>query len=345
MPYPDIPSTVRRPTRGTPGEVFLKMPEWYRTRHPEVIRYRWLRSDFEQRGLFTGEVNPGRLEVDDREGLTAHIKETLIEMGADIVGICEFVPDFFFADTDPPAHDYVISFGVGMNFEEMKRVGPRSQIEVHKVYYRIFDISVRMAQYIRSFGYDAAGYGNDGPLLLVPYAWLAGLGELGRHGSLITREFGPSLRLGAISTALPLVPDPGPADFGTDDFCRNCDLCSRHCPGLAIPDEKQDIRGLRLWHVDTEACLPYFKKYDGCKICLMVCPFNLQGAQTKDFHELVRELARRKILAGELLQEWARSDPDPVPRAPGRRKPPEYERPDNLPPDRVRPRRGKGKSR
>ena len=40
-------------------------------------------------------------------------------------------------------------------------------------------------------------FGKDRPRAL------AGLGELGKHGSLITRDFGPSLRLGAVSTALP----------------------------------------------------------------------------------------------------------------------------------------------
>jgi ferredoxin len=333
MGYPEIPPTAERPTRGTPGEIFLNMPEWYKTRHPEVMRYRWIRTDFENRGLFEGSPNPVKMEIDDGETLATHIKETVLEMGADIVGICEYVPEFHFADSEPPDHNYVISFGVKMEFDDMKRVGPRSQMEVHRVYYKIFDISARVAQYIRSFGYEATGYGNDGPLLMVPYAWLAGLGELGKHGSLITKEFGPSLRLGGISTSLPLMADPGPANFGVDDFCMNCDLCSKHCPGLAIPDEKQEVRGMQLWHVDTEACIPYFKKYDGCKICLMVCPYNFHGEQKQDFHDLAKELARRKLMVGELIEEWALNDTDPVPRAPGQKNPPIYERPRDLPVD------------
>lgn len=333
MGYSEIPETAQRPERGTPGEIFKNMPEWYKTRHPEVMRYRWIRTDFENRALFEGEPNPIRVEIEDPSSLTEHIKEKTLEMGADIVGVCEFVDEFFFADTEPPAHSHVICFGVKMEFDEMKRVGPRSQIEVHRVYYRIFDISARLAQYIRSFGYEATGYGNDGPVLMIPYAWLSGLGELGKHGSLITKEFGPSLRLGAVSTSLPLAAEPRPADFGVQDFCTNCDLCSKHCPGLAIPDEKQRVRGWDIWHVDTEACLPYFKKYDGCKLCLMVCPYNLEGTQKKDFHILAKELARRKLTAGELIEEWSLEEPVPVPTAPGQTNPPDYERPKNLPAD------------
>ncbi len=217
MPYAEIPETAERPTRGTPGEVFMNMPGWYKTRHPEVMRHRWLRTDFEDRGLFDGPVNPVRMEVDNPGGLTRHLEETLLEWGADIVDVCEFVPEFFFADTEPPPHEAVISFGVKMTFDEMKRI----------------------------------------------------------------------------------------------------------------------------WHVDTEACLPYFKKYDGCKLCLMVCPYNLQGAQKKkDFHEPAKELGRKKKTAGEWVEEWAAEAPDPVPRGPGQREPPDYQRPEDLPADLNLPRRG-----
>jgi len=68
MAYAEIPETAERPTRGTPGEVFMNMPGWYKTRHPEVMRHRWLRTDFEDRGLFDGPVNPVRMEVDDPGG-------------------------------------------------------------------------------------------------------------------------------------------------------------------------------------------------------------------------------------------------------------------------------------
>ena len=47
-----------------------------------------------------------------------------------------------------------------------------------------------LAQYIRNLGYQAYASMND-TALSIPMAIQAGLGEYGRHGLLITKEFGP----------------------------------------------------------------------------------------------------------------------------------------------------------
>lgn len=39
---------------------------------------------------------------------------------------------------------------------------------------------------------------------MIPHAHAAGLGELGKHGSLISPELGPNFRLGMVTTDLPL---------------------------------------------------------------------------------------------------------------------------------------------
>lgn len=43
--------------------------------------------------------------------------------------------------------------------------------------------------------------------LAIPYAIKAGLGEYGRHGLLITPEYGPRVRIGKIFTDMPLAHD------------------------------------------------------------------------------------------------------------------------------------------
>lgn len=45
----------------------------------------------------------------------------------------------------------------------------------------------------------------------------AGLGELSRVGYLITKAFGPRVRLAAVTTNMPLVPDK-PVDLGAEDL-------------------------------------------------------------------------------------------------------------------------------
>ncbi|GIS71288.1 MAG: hypothetical protein CM1200mP10_08650 [Candidatus Neomarinimicrobiota bacterium] len=69
-----------------------------------------------------------------------------------------------------------------------------------------------LAQYIRNLGYQAYASMND-TALSIPMAIQAGLGEYGRHGLLITKEFGPRVRIGKIFTDLPLAHDK-PIQFG-----------------------------------------------------------------------------------------------------------------------------------
>ena len=47
-----------------------------------------------------------------------------------------------------------------------------------------------ITQYIRNLGYKAIGSMND-TSLAIPYAIQAGLGEYGRYGLLITKQYGP----------------------------------------------------------------------------------------------------------------------------------------------------------
>ncbi len=56
-----------------------------------------------------------------------------------------------------------------------------------------------IAQFIRNLGYQAVATLND-TAQCVPYAIQAGLGEYGRHGLVITKQYGPRLRFGKSPT-------------------------------------------------------------------------------------------------------------------------------------------------
>lgn len=150
------------------------------------------------------------------------------------------------------------------------------------------------AQYIRNLGYQAVPSMND-TALAIPLAIQAGLGEYGRHGLLITPEFGPRLRLGKIFTDLPLVNDR-PRTFGVKEFCEQCDRCAGACPAKAIPHggpvpvalNRSGLKGVRKWSVDGEACFNYWSKINSdCAICIRVCPF------TRDYSKPVNRWWRR----------------------------------------------------
>jgi epoxyqueuosine reductase QueG len=116
--------------------------------------------------------------------------------------------------------------------------------------------------------YNASAY--PGPsasaLLLIPPAIASGLGELGKHGSLISRHFGSGVRLAGVTTDMPLVATTSDR-FGADEFCATCQVCTRACPPGAITEHKQMVRGVERWYVDFDKCIPYFAESASCGIC------------------------------------------------------------------------------
>ena len=81
-------------------------------------------------------------------------------------------------------------------------------------------VVLSLAQYLRNLGYRAIASMNDSALA-IPFALQAGLGEYSRLGLLITKEFGPRVRLGKVFTDLPLAFDE-PIQFGVKEFCDSC---------------------------------------------------------------------------------------------------------------------------
>ena len=138
-----------------------------------------------------------------------------------------------------------------------------------------------LVQYIRQLGYDAVGSLND-TALSIPYAVAAGLGEYGRNGLLINKEYGPRFRIGKIFTNMP-VTHSTPVTFGVADLCNNCNKCVTNCPPRAIPSGKptykvhniSNITGVKKWTVDGEKCFSFWAAQSTeCGICIRVCPFN-----------------------------------------------------------------------
>ena len=147
-----------------------------------------------------------------------------------------------------------------------------------RAYHEVSRIALELAEHIRDLGWPAKAYGNPNSteILHIPLAIRAGLGELGKHGSLISKEYGSNFRLAAVLTDMPLAFD-GPVDHGVEDLCLHCRRCVIDCPPDALFDDKQWVRGVERWYVDFDKCLPYFVKTYGCAICIEVCPWSEPG--------------------------------------------------------------------
>lgn len=251
-------SRAERPTRARVGGTDQDRAARFRARFPPAAK----RSLFIRNEILcpnrTPPVNPDRTEITDVEATTAEIKKMVLDMGADVVGVAEYDRRFAFTQAGEPSDKYVVVFGIAMSYDTMADIGPRSQDEVHRVYHKLDDIGVRLAHQLAAYGYSASMQANEGDIPLPALGYLAGLGELGKHGSLISPELGSSFRLGAVTTKMPLRPD-GPRDYGIDEVCASCSVCTRFCPGDAIkPDEKggQRYRALACRQAGPRAVLP-----------------------------------------------------------------------------------------
>ena len=295
------------PTRTRVGGVDAERMVRFRKRFPPAAKRHLFIRDGILEPMRDTPVNPQRTEIGDAAAAAREIKDLAIELGAEAVGIADFDPRFVFTQVEPPAHNSVIVFAMSMAYDCMADIGPRSQDDVHRVYYRLDDLGLHLAHHIGAYGYSARMQPNGGDIPLPAYGWLAGLGELGKHGSLISRELGSSFRLGAVTTDMKLAPD-GPRDTGIDEICASCRMCERFCPGEAIGAEKQEVNGIVRWHVDTPACEPYFHQLYGCKICLMVCPLNARGPLRSQYKELSWDIVAAKDAKGMLALIEQRTD-------------------------------------
>ncbi len=206
------------------------------------------------------------------------IKELAMDCGADLVGIVRLDRTWLFEgyDLDLP---WIIVLGVAMEHEKLATAPEvTAALEVVDKYIKGWTVGSPLANHIRARGYraDPSGGPMTGPVSLVPAAIEAGLGELGKHGSIINRTFGSSFRLAAVFTDLPLVADRQ-VDVAAADFCLSCQICVDACPVDAIRHDKQMVRGDEKWYVDFDKCFPYFAENYGCGICIAVCPWSTSG--------------------------------------------------------------------
>ncbi len=227
--------------------------------------------------------------------LTEQAKSFALSHEADDVGIAAMDSLYVFEGYTID-HPWVIILALGHNYERLREV-PSDETngigvcDVGDQYAKGTRSSHNLANWIRSQGFHADPYPGPmaGALLLIPPAIAAGLGELGKHGSLISPRFGAGVRLAGVTTDMPLVPTV-PRSFGADEFCSTCQVCTHACPPAAITSQKQMVRGIERWYVDFDKCIPYFAEAASCGICIAECPWTRPSVRPK----LLETMARRR---------------------------------------------------
>lgn len=233
-----------------------------------------------------------KLDIDDPAKLTTLIKKAAVHFGANLVGIAPLDRRWIYshsyntttkkhkAQEIPEEYKFVIVMAYGSGYDTRKYfptyINTWSCMGQRQILGSAFLSSV-----IQCLGFQTIDSSFDDIGLAVPQAMQAGLGQLGRHGMLITPQFGANLRLGQILTDMPLIPDQ-PIDFGVTEFCNACKKCATNCPSHSIthafrstePITISNVANELKWQFNPENChinLYGYKK--PCEICISVCPF------------------------------------------------------------------------
>ncbi|MBT7569283.1 MAG: 4Fe-4S dicluster domain-containing protein [Rhodospirillaceae bacterium] len=204
------------------------------------------------------------------------IRAKATALGVTKTGIIDLRPEFIQIGKQLD-HKWVIGL---VNAEPYANVlGGAAAVEwgAHDAYRQCAESATSLARYIREeLGYSALAHHNGGcEVQALPALYHAGIGELGRHGSLINPDIGAFWRPGFVTTNLPLE-GGAPLEFGVQDYCLKCRLCETACPGDAISPAADFIvtGGIKRWLIDNEKCFPYSRlKEEYCHICVDVCPY------------------------------------------------------------------------
>ena len=250
----------------------------------------------------------------DKSELTYKIKQKAIELGFSKIGIAKvekleneaeqlkqwlergYHADMFWIENNfekrinpqniiPNAKSIIV---VGLNYFQKvppakKEQGKISIYALGKDYHIVLKSKLEdLLNYIKEISPDvnAKIYVDTGPVMEKVWAMKAGLGWIGKHTNLITKEFGSWIFLGVIICDLELEYDEPIADF-----CGKCTRCIDACPTSAIVEP---------YVLDSNKCISYwtieFKGENfpddlktkfgnlifGCDICQEVCPWNLK---------------------------------------------------------------------
>lgn len=231
------------------------------------------------------------MDVKAKSELKQKIKREAKKLGINLIGFAnverweEFseIDRAYFPQTIWPWSKTVISLAVQI-FPSMIETTPSVvYFELYNTTNRMLDESAyRLANFIYQQGFRAHFfprdcYGDISVLVKKPEAAFshviagkyAGLGTIGMNHTLITKEYGPRIRLVSVITDADLTPDKLPEQ----ELCIRCGLCMKRCPTQSFsPNENGGVA-----YMDKCKCAAYHQKLKNefrypCGVCVAVCP-------------------------------------------------------------------------
>ncbi len=234
-----------------------------------------------------GEVNLNKTNG-TKDEFTNILKGIATYYGAKHVSIIKLKEEDYYSHKARPANEYSkevepiykygICFSVEMS-EDLIDTAPNvpQSIATTKGYVDTAIIGMVLSYYIRNLGYEARN-NMDGNYIfpLVNIFDRTNFGEIGLNGLIISKEYGPRMRLGIVSTNIPLIEDEN-ENLYIKEFCKICARCKNTCPPRAIGETFDEFR--------DEMCISMWQHFGSdCGICISICPFshNLPSELTAD---------------------------------------------------------------
>lgn len=230
----------------------------------------------------------GEMDWMQRHGSKRSRPAELIEDTLSIISVrMDYLPP---ASSDPwqvlsqPELAYISRYALGRDYHKVLRQ-------------RLEQLAQRLQAEIGAFGYRV--FTDSAPVLEKPIAVQAGLGWMGKHTNVLSRDAGSWFFLGEIYTTLPLA-----ASQAVSEHCGHCRACLDSCPTNAF---------VAPYVLDARLCISYLtieyagsiplelrplmgNRIYGCDDCQLVCPWNRFATPTTE-----ADFAPRHALDAPLL--------------------------------------------
>lgn len=293
----------RKPENRIPDDNFRKLPGLLNKNSREYNPFHFASSNasFDAVKAFYNEVeveiNPETVTVVPEE-ISSYLKAWSKKLGALDCGITTLQDYHIYSHAGRKErrdqvlnkrHEFAIAFTVEMD-KHMVDAAPKSVVvmESGQQYLEAGRVAIQISNFISKLGYEARAHIDANYEVVCPLvARDAGLGEIGRMGVLMTPKQGPRVRIGVVTTNIPLKVDTPKPDYSVIDFCTICKKCADSCPSQAISfNDREEIDGVLRWQINQEKCFTLWCKLGtDCSHCLSVCPYSHED---NALHNLVR---------------------------------------------------------
>lgn len=222
--------------------------------------------------------------------LKQELKRQSVRIGANMIGFTNVerweeyaeINKAYYPQSIWPWSKSVIVLGVQIYLPMLETTPSVVYSELYNTTNRILDeIGYKIANTLnkkghRAFFFPRDAYGDISVLVQKPEAAFshvmagkyAGLGTLGYNHTLLTKEYGPRVRLVSVITDAELTSDK----MIEKELCIKCEICKKQCPTNAFTTKETLVADM-----DKYKCAEYHKTLKDeyrypCGVCIKVCP-------------------------------------------------------------------------